>query len=220
MKKYIRIIIPVLIFVAVAAFILFVPDDMTKAGCKKGNHSYTVENVCSECGDVWEYTEGLYFTKFENGVAACGFLYEEDATVTDIVIPYGYKGKPVIAVANYNYDPNVVSSWGENTKSIVIPESVKYIEGGAFMNCAKLEKVIMPKKLERIESGAFYNTAVYNNESNWNGGVLYMDNYLIKSNDTVTENYTVKDGTRLIAGTAFHYRPKARLFCPHRCLHL
>ena len=23
------------------------------------HHTYTVDNVCSGCGDVWEYTEGL-----------------------------------------------------------------------------------------------------------------------------------------------------------------
>jgi len=204
MKKYIRIIIPVMIFVAVAAFILFLPDGSFDGGCKKGNHTYTVDNVCSRCGDVWEYTEGLYFTKFENGVAACGFLNEEDAKVTDIVIPYGYEGKPVVAIDTKNYYPYPENgTWGENTKSIVIPESVENILQDAFKNCANLKTVTMSGNLKLIEKDAFFGTAIYNDKNNWVDGVLYIDNYLIEANKNVAEDYTIKDGTRVIAMSAF-----------------
>ena len=72
MKKYIRIIIPVLIFVAVAAFILFLPD-IFETGNKpqndqnndKCNHSYTYDNICAVCGGELEYPEGLKISTYD-----------------------------------------------------------------------------------------------------------------------------------------------------------
>ena len=75
MKKYIRIIIPVLIFVAVAAFILFLPDvspsdDIPQSdvfNCEEGIHNYTVENKCALCGEALKYTEGLAYVEYADG---------------------------------------------------------------------------------------------------------------------------------------------------------
>ena len=65
-------------------------------------HTFTVDNVCSECGEKWEYTEGLNYMLaegFEGVVDAHEVYYVVDeledpkALVGDIVIPYGYNGK-------------------------------------------------------------------------------------------------------------------------------
>jgi len=200
MKKYIRIIIPVMIFVAVEAFILFLPDvspsdDIPQSdvfNCEEGIHNYTVENKCALCGDIWEYTEGLKFENYENGVMVRGF--KEESTVTNIVIPYGYEGKPVVFVG---------AGWKDEIVSMVIPESVYLIDSEAFAGCRMLKNVTLPKNLKTIGWRAFVDTALYADDSNWVDGVLYIGNSLIAANTTVAKKYTVKEGTTCIASGAF-----------------
>lgn len=42
-------------------------------------------------------------------------------------------------------------------KSLVIPEGVKNIYGGAFSNCSSLEHIVLPYSLSLIDSYAFFN---------------------------------------------------------------
>lgn len=51
---------------------------------------------------------------------------------------------------------------------------------------------------------AFENTAYYNNSLNWNNKVLYIGNYLIEAKKDLSGEYTVKDGTKCIARSAFN----------------
>jgi hypothetical protein len=39
--------------------------------------------------------------------------------------------------------------------------------------------------------------------SNWENGVLYIDNCLLKANTDISGTYTINDNTRLIAPFAF-----------------
>jgi hypothetical protein len=55
-----------------------------------------------------------------------------------------------------------------------------------------------------IGLSAFTDTALYKNKDNWNNGVLYIDNCLIEANpDVVPSEYTIRQGTRVIASFAF-----------------
>ena len=89
-------------------------------------------------------------------------------------------------------------------KEIILPSCIKTIESGAFESCTDLSKVTIPDGIEEIGYAAFYNTALYNDESNWDNGVLYIGNYLIKSKLN-SEKYSIKEGTTLIAGQAFTF---------------
>jgi hypothetical protein len=55
-----------------------------------------------------------------------------------------------------------------------------------------------------IDEKAFYNTGIYNDESNWKNGVLYIDSCLIAAKTDISGAYTIKDNTRLIAEYAFY----------------
>ena len=58
--------------------------------------------------------------------------------------------------------------------------------------------------MKRIGLGAFSHTAIYKNKANWDENVLYFDKCLLEANsDHLSGNYTIKDGTRLIADGAF-----------------
>ena len=106
--------------------------------------------------------------------------------------------------------PNSVTSIGESVfsacsslNSVTIPNSVTSIESSAFYNCSSLTSVYIPNSVTRIARNAFAGTGMYNDESNWEDGVFYVSNCLIKASYNVSGTYTIKDNTHLIADEAF-----------------
>ena len=87
--------------------------------------------------------------------------------------------------------------------NVTIPDSVTNIGDWAFSDCDSLTSITIPDSVTSIGYGAFSNTEYYDNPSNWENGVLYIDNCLIATNYEIPENYTVKEGTRVIADMAF-----------------
>ena len=107
--------------------------------------------------------------------------------------------------------PNSVTSIGymafsdcSSLTSITIPNSVTSIGNFAFQRCSALTSITIPNSVTSIRVSAFYGTGIYNNESNWENGVLYISNCLIAAED-ISGSYTIKDNTRLIAGGAFSF---------------
>ena len=92
---------------------------------------------------------------------------------------------------------------GKKDTSFEIPDSVTFIGNSAFEYCSNLTSVVIPDSVTSIGSRAFYNTAYYNNISNWENGVLYIDNHLIEAKTTLSGEYVIKDGTITIASYAF-----------------
>ncbi len=116
--------------------------------------------------------------------------------------------------------PNSVTSIGYRSfsdclslTSVTIPDSVTSIGPWAFEGCGKLNSITIPDSVTSIGTLAFYDTAYYNNEANWEDGVLYIGNHLIAANKVtgregtykgnVSGDYVIKSGTKTIAGSAF-----------------
>ena len=87
--------------------------------------------------------------------------------------------------------------------SIIIPYSVTRIGQHTFWNCTNLNNVSIPDNVISIGNGVYYNTGYYNNSSNWEDNVLYIGNYLIEANDSISGSYIIKEGTKVIAARAF-----------------
>lgn len=87
--------------------------------------------------------------------------------------------------------------------SITIPDSVTSIDHCAFCGCSGLTNIIIPNSIKKIGVHAFSDTAYYNDTSNWLNDVLYIDNCLIEAKETLSGNYNIEDGTRIIADSAF-----------------
>lgn len=125
-------------------------------------------------------------------------------------------------------------SWCTSLESVTIPNSVINLGGYAFYECSSLESVTIPNGVESIGEFAFYNctnfsnitlpmgiisigqhafeyTAYYNNPENWENDVLYIDNYLIKAEKTISGDHTIKNGTTIIADYAFSDFPSNNL---------
>ncbi|MBQ6874098.1 MAG: leucine-rich repeat protein [Clostridia bacterium] len=88
--------------------------------------------------------------------------------------------------------------------SITIPEGVTDIGTLAFWGCTGLVNITLPGSITYIGSSAFYNTAYYKDINNWEDNVLYIDNYLISAEKSISGSYKIKPGTKLMAVSAFN----------------
>ncbi len=95
-----------------------------------------------------------------------------------------------------------------------IKDGTKLIAQGAFESMEALTDVTIPDSVMWIGTRAFHDTGIYEDISNWENNVLYIDNCLIAGSRTyksnysyqtvcVTGDYSIKDGTRVIADYAF-----------------
>ena len=155
---------------------------------------------------LWAYdfvVDGIYYSLDNNNEV--GVTYKSWNNPT-------YSGSVLIpSTVTYNGITYSVTSIGygafsdcSSLTSITIPNSVRSIGSGAFEGCTGLTSVTIPNSVTEIGSSAFYGTGYYNNESNWENGVLYIGDCLVEVNsDKLSESYTIKEGTRLIADQAF-----------------
>lgn len=89
-------------------------------------------------------------------------------------------------------------------ENVSIPDGVAEIGANAFGGCTALAEISIPESVTYIGASAFGNTAFYNDAENWENGVLYVDACLIDSKrDEIKGEYSVKEGTRIIAEQAF-----------------
>ena len=105
----------------------------------------------------------------------------------------------VVSIGDYAFD-------GCNSLSfITIPDSVKRIGNRAFYKCSSLISITIPNSIISIGGGAFEDSGIYNDDSKWEEGVLYISNCLIAANENLCSIYTIQDNTRLIGDYAFRY---------------
>ena len=99
-----------------------------------------------------------------------------------------------------------------STTTLVIPSSVEYngitytvtsIGAQAFMNCKQLTAITIPNSVIAIGGSAFSGSALYKDVNNWDNECLYIDNCLIEAKNTLSGTCVIKEGTRVIAGSAF-----------------
>ncbi|MBQ3426696.1 MAG: leucine-rich repeat domain-containing protein [Clostridia bacterium] len=118
-------------------------------------------------------------------------LIDAKASITDVSIKANTR---TIAAYAFSYHISLTG--------VTIPDSVTSIGANAFSNCRSLASVTIPDSVTSIGDGAFSNTAYYNNEGNWENGILYINNHLIEAKRTITD-VSIKANTRTIAAYAF-----------------
>ena len=137
-------------------------------------------------------TTALWASDFQSG----DLYYNITSSSTPYTVEVTYKSLR----ANYS-----------NT-TLVIPSSVEYngitytvtsIGAQAFMNCKSLTAVTIPNSVIAIGGSAFSGSALYKDVKNWDNECLYIDNCLIAAKNTGSGTCVIKEGTRVIAGSAF-----------------
>lgn len=103
---------------------------------------------------------------------------------------------PMYCGINFYVDGNLLTE-------LTIPGEITEIKNYAFYGFDNITAVTIPDSVTSIGSAAFYNTAYYNDTSNWDNDVLYINNHLIDAKNEITGTYIIKDGTKTIAGAAF-----------------
>lgn len=138
--------------------------------------------------------------------------YDEDYNSTKCVRITGYVGKDAeVVIPETIADCPVTTvydkAFAENKTitSVTIPESVKKIGMHAFLDCENLTEINLPSGLVEIGGDILLNTAYSIDGNNWDGELLYVDNYLLKGTDQVEGDVKVKDGTKLVADFTFSY---------------
>ena len=144
-------------------------------------------------------------------VTSVSAIYASDTQVDGIWYDFDSSTK----TASVTYRGNSYGDYdGEYSGAVVIPETVTYygitysvtsIGYRAFYDCSSLTSVTIGESVTSIGEDAFYNTGIYNNKSNWESKVLYIDNCLIDAEGSISGAYTIKENTRLIANYAFAY---------------
>lgn len=168
------------------------------------------------------FEDSLCYEEISNWVDGCLYV-GNNLIAASTVVPDNYKireGTKCIAGAAFYGSgimsisiPNSVVSIGDSAfggctdlKSIVIPDSVVNIEANAFSGCTQLADITVPDSVMRIGQYAFSNTAFFNDSSNWEGEDLYIGNHLLQVGFETSGVYTIKEGTKCIADSAFYSR--------------
>ena len=159
--------------------------------------SVTIPNSIINIGQFAFVGTGIHYdeSNWESGV-----LYINDCL---IMVAESISGECIIKDATRLISDMAFGSCNTLT-SVTIPSSVKNIGNFAFYYCSALTSITIPDSVTRIGQDAFLETGIYNNESNWENGVLYIDNCLIAAQKNISGTYTIKDGIRLVADCAFY----------------
>ncbi len=160
---------------------------------------------------ILSVTAGLHLQALaeESGDFEYEILYDGAVEIT------GYNGEAQTLEIPSTLDGYSVISIGyeafegcSNLTSITIPNSVTGIDDEAFAYCDSLTSVTIPDSVTSIGDSAFWLTGYYDDDANWENGVLYIGNHLIAANyeyGDVPAKYSIHDGTVTIAEGAFSF---------------
>ncbi len=93
-------------------------------------------------------------------------------------------------------------------KEIHIPNGVSYIGSYAFSGCSALADFEIPESVTYLGSDVFIGTAYYNDPSNWNDGILYIDNCLVSVSENFEGICSINNNIKVIADGVFSYNDK------------
>lgn len=160
------------------------------SGCTLLNNIKMPSNPI-EITNTFIYGSGYYndTKNWENGI-----LYLDNYLVTtnnDLLSQQSIsvkEGTIVIAI-------NAFTNNGKNLKSIVLPEGLKLIGSSAFSSLYSLSEINIPSSVISIGNNAFGATDLYEDQSNWENGGFYIDNWLLAVDNVKMTEFTVKEGT-------------------------
>ncbi len=200
-----------------------IPDSVTSIGEFAFDHTEYLKNTNNWENDALYINNHLIRVKMTDevsyeikqgtisiaGSALLGWFYHTSIIIPDSVTAIGKCAfKNCDGLTNIIIPDSVISIGigafreCDNLESVIIPDSVISIGQLAFRDCEKLADITLPNETT-IGALTFDNTAYYNNLNNWNNGVLYINNHLIKADKEIMGTCEIKQGTVSISPAAF-----------------
>lgn len=201
---------------------LIIPDSVTKLGYRMCSGCTALSEVRLPAGltvipdEAFDGCSSLRTVNFPDTLkeirsdAFCGTDLTEFIAPDSLTNVWSYAFKDCAALSAVELK-NVRSvgdgAFGNCTalRSIRLSDKMTELSDHIFDGCSSLADIDMPDNPIAVSFSVFNGTAYYNEPSNWENGVLYVDGYLIavsKDFASLTE-YAVKDGTIVIADDAF-----------------
>jgi hypothetical protein len=182
-----------------------IPNSVTEIGvsafdrCKRLTKIVIPKGVKSISDCALSRCESLENVKIPDSVTEIGKrAFYECKRLKKIVIPNGVK-----SIGNYTF------CGCEGLESLVIPDSVESIGASAFAGCKSLKNItISDRMIKIVNEHLFGGTALFNDKSNWENGVLYLGNHLMAVDENVSGDLKIKEGTVSIGEDAFVYCEK------------
>lgn len=144
------------------------------------------------------------------GNGAFKYSHNTSITIPESVTSIGRSAFAVCFKLTSITIPNSVTTIGASAfescwriTDIEIPNGVTTIEDRAFEGCSSLKSITIPDSVTSIDVAAFYDTEYYNDSTNWENDMLYIDEYLIEARNSLSDLCVIKVGTKLIADGAF-----------------
>lgn len=206
-----------------SALLLCMTASLSACGEKENTTSNTTSNNISQSSTsstniiTPEYHNNIYSDiKYESSNKNNDYEYIEYVdhvqitkylgSQTDVTIPSKINDKPVTFIGG-----NIISVFGKNLNTVIIPDTVTSIGNYAFGSCPNLSNITIPDSVINIyctkNSTPFENTKWYDNQPN---GIVYagkvaLDYKTDNKGTTESTNITIKDDTLSIAPFAFDY---------------
>ena len=209
MKKILSLLLSLAMLLTITSGLNLTAYAAVKTGKCGDNVTYLLDTstgvlTINGTGKMTDYSTNspFYFNSsvktviIESGVTSIGdWAFYGCTSLTSVTIPDN-----ITSIGVYAF------SYCTSLTNVTIPGSVTNIDDRAFYYCENLTSITIPDSVTSIGTNAFYNTNYYNDESNWVNGVLYLSDCLININNdfNLTTDYTIIDGTRIIAGYAFN----------------
>lgn len=156
-------------------------DALTNVMCE----NLSIDNSVSKISDIYLYKD----FEISNGVKNLHYL----GTLQDWISTERER----------LYVDNIYINGQKVEGELVLPDGMTEIPERAFCEFSGLTNIIIPDSVTKIGADAFLGTEFYNNDENWENGVLYCGKYLIKSKEEDLGNTGIKEGTLVIADEAF-----------------
>ena len=157
--------------------------------------SVTIPNRATRIGNgAFNNCTSLVSINIPNSVTTIEeYAFQNCTSLKEVVIP-----DKITSIEYHTF------TYCSSLKNITLPNGVTRIEDEAFRDCVSLTSISLPNSVASIGSAAFYNTAYYNDNANWEDGVLYIGNHCIAAKSNISGAYTIELGTKTIADRAFY----------------
>lgn len=169
------------------------PDSYTEIG----------DNAFEDCVNLKSVKTGVYVESVgSNAFEGCASLVNAECTL-NVLVYMPLSSLVSVTLSACEEVPEGIFDKCTSLESLTVLDGLKSISANAFRGCFKLGKISLPSSVERIGKDAFAYTSYVNNVQNIENGLIYIGDCLIAAVDGVSADCTVKDGTRVIAESAF-----------------